>query len=71
LRQARKEIKGQVDPDVDDEDEDNIVDPDDNLFDSIAPSQTQLTAAKQIHGTAEDNSTDEDTDEDEYNIAYH
>jgi hypothetical protein len=64
LRQARKEIKGLVDPDVDDDDEDNIVDADGDLFDSIAPSQTQLTAAKQIHGTAED-SVDEDTDEDE------
>jgi hypothetical protein len=37
LRQARKETKGQVDPDVDDDDEDNIVDADDDLFDSIAP----------------------------------
>jgi hypothetical protein len=63
LRQARTEIKGLVDPCVDDDDKDNIVAADDNLFDSIAPSQTQLTAAKQIHGTAED-STDEDTDDD-------
>jgi hypothetical protein len=64
-RQARKETrKGQVDPDVDDDDEDNIVDADDDLFDSIAPLQTQLTAAKQKHGTAED-SDDEETDDDE------
>jgi hypothetical protein len=64
LRQARTEIKGLVDPDVDDEDEDNVVDAYDNLFDSIAPSQTHLTAAKQVHRTAED-STAEDTDNDE------
>jgi hypothetical protein len=64
LRQARTEIKGLVDPDVDDNNEDNIVDADDNLFDSIASSQTQLTAAKQVHGMTED-SNDEDTDDDE------
>jgi hypothetical protein len=64
LRQACTEIKGLVDPDVDDADEDNIVDADEDLSDSIALSQTQLTAAKQVHGTVE-GSTDEDTDEDE------
>jgi hypothetical protein len=64
LRQAREQINGLVDPDVDDADEDNIVDADDDLFDSVAPSQTQLTAAKQVHGTGEA-SSNEDTDEDE------
>jgi hypothetical protein len=48
LRQARKETQGQVDPDVDDNDENNIVAADDDLFDSIAPSQIQLTAAKKL-----------------------
>jgi hypothetical protein len=37
LRQDRSEITGLVDPDVDNDDEDNTVDTDDNLFDSIAP----------------------------------
>jgi hypothetical protein len=64
LRQACEEIKGLVDPDVDDADEENIIDADDDLFDSIAPSQTQLTAVKKVHGTVE-GSTDENTDEDE------
>jgi hypothetical protein len=65
LRQARTEIKELVDLDIDDDNEDNIVDADDDLFDSIVPSQTQLTAAKQVHGTVESSSTDEDTNEDE------
>jgi hypothetical protein len=64
LRQARKAIKGLVDLNVDDDNEDNIVDPDDDLFDSIAPLQIQLTAAWQVHGTVED-SSDEDTNGDE------
>jgi hypothetical protein len=64
LRQASEQINGLVDPDVDDANEDNIVDADDDLFDSVAPAQTQLTAAKQVHGTVE-GSTDKNTDEDE------
>jgi hypothetical protein len=63
LRQACEEIKGLVDPDVDGDDEENIVDADDDLFDSISPSQTQLTAAKQRHGTV-DESTSEDGSDD-------
>jgi hypothetical protein len=63
LRQARKEIKGLVDPDVDDADEDNIVDADDDLFDSIAPSPTQLTAARQIHGTMDGSSSNDGSDD--------
>jgi hypothetical protein len=65
LRQAHKEIKGLVDPDVDDNDEEHIVDADDNLFDSIAPSQTQLTAAKQKHGTADESSSDDGSADDD------
>jgi hypothetical protein len=65
LRQARKEIKGLVDPDVDGDDEENIVDTDDDLFDSIAPLQTQLTAAKQRHGTADESSSEDGSDDDD------
>ena len=64
LRQACNEMKGHVEPDVED-DEDGIVDADDDLFDSITPSRTQLTAARQVHGTMEDSSSEEDEDEDE------
>jgi hypothetical protein len=57
-------MKGHVEPDVED-DEDGIVDADDDLFDSITPSHTQLTAARQVHGTMEGSSSEEDEDEDE------
>jgi hypothetical protein len=63
LRQAREEIKGLVDPDVDGGNEDNIVDADDDLFDSIAPSRTQLTAARQIHGTMDGSSSEDGSDD--------
>ena len=64
LRQARKEIKGLVDPDVDGDNEDKIVDADDDLFDSIAPSPTQLTPARQMHGTRSDDSSDDESEDD-------
>jgi hypothetical protein len=65
LRQARKEIRGLVDPYVDGDNEDNIVDSDDDLFDSVAPSPTQLTAAKQMQGTLSDSSSDDESDDDD------
>jgi hypothetical protein len=65
LCQAHKAMKGLVDPDVDGDNEDKIVDADDDLFDSVAPSQTHLTAAKQVHGTAEYSSSDDESDDDD------
>jgi hypothetical protein len=65
LRQAREEIKELVDPDVDGDNEENILDADDDLFDSIAPSPTQLTAARQIHGTMDESSSDNGSDDDD------
>jgi hypothetical protein len=65
LRQARKEIRGLVDPDVDGDNEDKIVDADDDLFDSVAPSPTQLTDARQKHGTVEESSSEDESDDDD------
>jgi hypothetical protein len=65
LRQARKEIRGLVDPDVDGDNEDKIVDADDDVFDSVAPSPTQLTPAKQMHGTLSDSSSNNESDDDD------
>lgn len=60
LRQARTEINGKVNRDIDDDDEEDIVDANDDLFASIAPPQRQLTNAAQRHGTAM-NSDEEST----------
>jgi hypothetical protein len=64
LRQARKEIGGLVDPDLDGDNEDKIVDTDDDLFDSVAPSPTQLTAARQMRGALSDSSSNDESDDD-------
>jgi hypothetical protein len=65
LRQARKAIRGLVDPDVDGDNEDKIVDADDDLFDSIALSPTQLTAARQIHGMVDESSSNDGSNDDD------